>query len=67
MQGHATGEHWRCADCGDVIGAYEPVVMVGEGQVRRTSRTAELRAGRLESEHYHLACYLRTHAQVPAA
>jgi len=33
--------HWKCAHCGDVIGFYEPAIVVeGHGE-RRTSRLNE--------------------------
>lgn len=64
---HPSGEQWRCARCADLIGAYEPIVTVQNGQARQTSRTAELRTGRrLPSEHYHEACYLLEHRQLDA-
>jgi hypothetical protein len=51
-------EQWRCAYCREPIGAYEPMVTVEDGQARRTSRTAEIRAGRFASEPYHQACHV---------
>jgi hypothetical protein len=62
---HPTGQ-WDCAHCGELIGTYEPMVTVDDGLVRKTSRTAEIRAGRLASEHYHLACYRLEHREPPA-
>ena len=32
---------FRCEWCGDVIGVYEPLVHVIDGEARRTSRAAE--------------------------
>jgi len=32
---------WRCAYCADVIGMYEPVVIVVDDESRLTSRAAE--------------------------
>jgi hypothetical protein len=63
VQGRPSGEQWRCAHCADLIGAYEPMVTVEDGRARRTSRTAELRAGRLASEAYHHACYVLEHGE----
>jgi len=51
-------EQWCCAHCREPIGAYEPMVTVDDGRARRTSRTVEIRAGRLASEDYHHACYV---------
>jgi hypothetical protein len=67
MHGHPGNEPWLCAHCGEPVGAYEPMVTVENGRARRTSRTAELRAGRLASEHrYHQACYVIEDAEPPA-
>jgi hypothetical protein len=66
IQGNPTGGQWHCAHCREPIGAYEPMVTVDDGQARRTSRTAEIRAGRLASEHYHHACYVLEHGEPPS-
>ncbi|MGA8354073.1 MAG: hypothetical protein WB698_07900 [Solirubrobacteraceae bacterium] len=63
MQGRPSSELWRCTHCADLIGAYEPTVAVEDGRARRTSRTAEQRAGRLTSEHYHHACYVLAYGE----
>jgi hypothetical protein len=47
----------RCKHCGDVIGAYEPMVVIDAGRPRGTSRAAE--DGALLEESYHEACYLQ--------
>lgn len=65
MQGRPGGEQWHCARCGELIGAYEPMIVVENGRARRSSRTAELRAGRLASEHYHEACYILKQGEAP--
>ena len=47
----------RCRHCGDVIGAYEPMVMLSNGFAYKTSRA---RAGELVTEAdecYHDLCY----------
>jgi hypothetical protein len=49
----------RCARCGDVIGAYEPLVVLRHGRAFDTSK-AELADGIPPGECYHHACY--THA-----
>lgn len=33
---------WRCAACGDVIGVYEPVVVIVNGQAAGTTSLAAL-------------------------
>ncbi|HTQ69029.1 MAG TPA: hypothetical protein VMI13_10100 [Solirubrobacteraceae bacterium] len=62
MHGLPGGEQWRCAHCAELLGAYEPIVGVEHGQARRTSRAAELRAGRSPAgEAYHEGCYPLRH------
>ncbi len=51
-----------CARCGDVIGVYEPVVLLADGQQRTTSAAAEPRIGDELGERFHRACC----AQSPA-
>lgn len=48
----------RCRHCGDVIGAYEPMVLVTDGLAYRTSRAA-LGAGARVGHNYHSACYMQ--------
>jgi hypothetical protein len=35
------GEMLRCHHCGDLIGVYEPLVMLHDDRVHETSRAAE--------------------------
>jgi hypothetical protein len=50
----------RCDLCGDVIGAYEPLVALVAGKPRTAVRRAIL-GGELEAgECYHDACYTAT-------
>jgi hypothetical protein len=46
----------RCRRCGDVIGVYEPMVVVAEGRAHVTSRAAE-RGGPPAGDWYHEDCY----------
>jgi len=46
----------RCRRCGDVIGVYEPMILLLEGTVRETSRAAEPDAD-ADGDSYHGACY----------
>ncbi|MFI5037083.1 MAG: hypothetical protein ACHP93_01225 [Solirubrobacterales bacterium] len=55
----------RCHHCGDVIGAYEPMIVLAEGEARRTSRAAERAAGAPMRECYHSACYSQAHDEDP--
>jgi hypothetical protein len=47
----------RCHHCGDVIGTYEPMIVVADGETRNTSRAAELATGEPTGECYHQSCY----------
>jgi hypothetical protein len=47
----------RCARCGDVIGAYEPLVVLEAGGARQTSCAAEPQLALDDGERYHRACY----------
>jgi hypothetical protein len=50
--------HLRCTRCGDVIGVYEPIVVVrGGDEVRETSRAAEAALPLAGAEHFHSECY----------
>ncbi len=47
----------HCAHCGDVIGAYEPMILVVDGRPRKTSASAEQGRDLRSGECYHAACY----------
>ena len=47
----------KCDRCGDVIGTYEPVIVVNNGGARRTSLAAEPGLASRPGEHYHRPCY----------
>jgi hypothetical protein len=49
----------HCAHCGDVIGAYEPMTLVLDGEPRRTSAFAEQARDLHSVECYHSACFSR--------
>ena len=55
-------EPMRCRRCGDVIGYYEPLVMVEPGQVRTTSAAAEPQLNVAPGERFHPACYAEAHS-----
>ncbi len=55
-------EKLRCARCGDVIGAYEPLVVLRHGRALDTSK-AEMEDGIPPGECYHGACYTQAHEQ----
>jgi hypothetical protein len=48
----------RCDHCDDVIGVYEPAVIVLSDQARLTSRAAEPSLIFEPGERYHRSCYL---------
>lgn len=50
-----------CAECGAVIGVYEPIVArLGDGTVVQTSLAAEPELERGEWSRYHRECYARS-------
>jgi hypothetical protein len=53
----------RCHHCGDVIGVYEPMIMLADGQARNTSRATEPLGREPVGECYHRACYSQAHGQ----
>jgi hypothetical protein len=55
----------RCHHCEDVIGVYEPMIVLTDGQARSTSRAAEQGGRGLVGECYHHACYAEAHGQDP--
>jgi hypothetical protein len=48
-----------CDHCKEVIGVYEPLVKVTDGQVHEGSRALEPTSSGGEGEHYHRACFER--------
>lgn len=46
-----------CSHCAEVVGVYEPIVAVLDGQARETSRAMEPAIGSGDGELYHRACY----------
>lgn len=49
--------NFRCHHCDDVIGVYESMVVLTDGQARNTSRAAEQDLGSPVGKCYHHACY----------
>jgi hypothetical protein len=58
----------RCHRCDDVIGVYEPMIVLTDGRARNTSRAAEQDDREPVGECYHDACYTQVHGerQVPS-
>ena len=50
-------EPLRCSHCGDVIGVYEPLITVVEGQPHRTSRLADPLLTAREAGCFHPRCF----------
>jgi hypothetical protein len=49
-------EEHRCRQCGDLIGVYEPLILLTNGQAQETSRAA--RPGGVEgSQSFHRRCF----------
>jgi hypothetical protein len=51
------GEPLKCGGCGIVIGYYEPLVLLIQGQARTTSVAAEPQVRDSSGEHFHRGCY----------
>lgn len=55
-----TARRLACDYCAEVIGVYEPLVVVIDGEARETSRAAEPSVGAEPCELYHRTCYLKS-------
>lgn len=53
----------RCRSCGDVIGVYEPMIVMLGGERLLTSRAAASGAFPDEATHYHAACARATETE----
>jgi hypothetical protein len=47
----------RCHHCGDVIGVYEPLIALIDGQTHETSRAGAQDSAAVVEEYYHRDCY----------
>jgi hypothetical protein len=47
----------RCDHCGQVIGVYEPAMILVEGIARQTSLAAEPSLASHPGRHYHRSCF----------
>jgi hypothetical protein len=59
------GDAPKCAHCGEIIGMYEPVIVVQAGEVHETSRAAELGLTPVARWHYHRQCHEALQAARP--
>lgn len=57
---------FRCRHCDDVIGVYEPMIVLDDGRPRHTSRAAEQDDAALAGERYHLVCYAHVYSECSA-
>ena len=55
----------RCQHCQHVIGSYEPMIVLTDGEARSTSRAAEHDRGEPVGESYHRTCYAQAFGQNP--
>jgi hypothetical protein len=62
-----TAQRTICQHCTQVIGVYEPMVVVDRGGARETSRAAEPGVETAPGERYHLGCYRELKAGVADA
>ncbi len=51
----------RCQRCGDVIGTYEPMIVLKNGEAQETSKLADPNAASERSERYHRDCFIAGH------
>jgi hypothetical protein len=51
----------RCHDCSEVIGVYEPMIVLADGVPVRTSRAALADAPPVEATCFHPHCFARAH------
>lgn len=56
----------RCGRCGDVIGFYEPLVLLGDHQARTTSAAAEPHIAEEPGKLLHRACYSKSQHEAVA-
>lgn len=50
---------WRCAYCGEIVGVYEPMVVLLPSGSRATSRAAEVELTDVPEASFHEACFER--------
>jgi len=58
MRQDSSDQKLRCAHCGDVIGTYESIVALVDGEAHETSKAVVTAGGRRPpSACYHAGCY----------
>jgi hypothetical protein len=63
--GVSMSEILRCQRCEDVIGVYEPMVVIVDGQPRETSRAADDTTRAPTGVCYHRSCFARAQGEAP--
>ena len=56
-----------CDHCGEVIGVYEPMVAIVDGEAHETSRAAERPVAAVPGLRYHRDCYAERSQASPIA
>jgi hypothetical protein len=56
-------EPLRCGRCGEIIGVYEPLVLLEGRAARSTSCAAEPELMRATGDFFHRACHVAAHAE----
>lgn len=54
-------DRWRCASCDEIIGVYEPMVILLPSGSRTTSRAAERDLADVPEARFHQACFDSAH------
>lgn len=67
MSGHRAADPLRCAHCRELIGIYEPMMLLSDGAPARTSRAALSKDEPLAGEAFHADCYAQREPEGPPA
>jgi hypothetical protein len=62
----STREEWRCHHCSEVIGVYEPMVVLHDGVAVRTSRAAAEVEPPSGKPCFHSECFASFHGDASA-
>jgi hypothetical protein len=65
VPGDSPGKAMRCRACGDVIGYYEPLVLLESTGTRDTSVAAEPEIRVASGQRFHRGCYTSAPAELP--
>jgi hypothetical protein len=59
MHPMSPADNIHCRHCGDVIGVYEPLIVIVEGEAVQTSRAAAQGELAPAGPYYHASCFMR--------